>query len=272
MIAYPKGWSVNIQSSLWSYGKPSSVTDPHGFAVIGNVLTGTGLYPEPVTGNNQIISTNFSTMGYSFVELSFDRFLGIQSDDVVSIHTCLSGTCVLLWNNTGTIIDTVWTKVKYQFPVIHLQRPAVRVRFGLGPTKKNNTIPTSSFGWNIKNVKVYGAATKTTTTNIPSTTQGVLTCVKKGCVYKFGDLCQCDTYCVMYGDCCGDYYSTCTGSHVSVSPTIPTPATTTTVTTTTTKLLCSNKGCGVYIKSDVCQCDTYCNIYKDCCSDYSMIC
>lgn len=157
MNTYPIGWSVNMGGGGWSYGKPSSVIHPQGFAVIGTQITGSGLYSDSLTQNYQAISAAFSTAGFSSVSLSFDRYLGVMADDVVSIMWSDETASRLLWLNTGAVQDTAWTRVTYTLPPEALGKSKVQIRFGIGPTRPGATgAPTNSIGWNIKNIVVSG--------------------------------------------------------------------------------------------------------------------
>ena len=69
MQTYPTGWIVNEVGS-WKYGTPTSVYDPHGFVVAGNVITGSGLYPEPITDTQILNSAIFSTLTFSNITLT----------------------------------------------------------------------------------------------------------------------------------------------------------------------------------------------------------
>ncbi len=156
MATYPTGWTVNV-AGTWQYGKPSSIPDPKGFAVVGTVINGTGLYPEPIANAQQLISKGFATVGYTSATLTFDRFLGIQADDVASVHACDAAGCTLLWNNNNAaVIDTAWQTITYTIPAAKLGKEKVAIRFGIGPVKKPAVGSSTSFGWNIKNFKITG--------------------------------------------------------------------------------------------------------------------
>ena len=48
MAAAPAGWLFT--HAMWAWGVPTGAGgDPTGFGVIGTVIAGTGLYPEPVS-------------------------------------------------------------------------------------------------------------------------------------------------------------------------------------------------------------------------------
>ena len=138
-----------------AYGRPSSTNDPRDYIVIGNVITGTGLYTRPITGTQQVITKAFSTVGYSDAVLFFDRFLGIMAGDIVTVHGCTvsPSACYLMWQNTGAVVDTTWTRVTHMLPALTRNSPSVQIRFGLGPVVATGA---SSFGWNIRNILVIG--------------------------------------------------------------------------------------------------------------------
>lgn len=156
METFPAGWRVNVQGT-WAQGVPTSTSDPKGFPVIGNVLDGTGLYPEPITKNQQLNSKRFSTVGFTSVNVSFDRFLGIAADDGVAVKVCDGGSsCATLWKNSQAVTDTSWSRQTYEFPASMLNKPSVYVRFVLGQVVKPATGSSTSFGWNIKQFSVKG--------------------------------------------------------------------------------------------------------------------
>ncbi len=155
MASYPTGWTVNI-AGIWQYGRPSSTFDPHDFPVVGTVIFGTGLYPEPLPLECLYISKAFSTVGYSSLKLEFDRFLGVKADDSVTVYACAGSECSLLWQNNGEILDTAWRKLTLKIPDSMRERQSVQIKFGLGPTQMNGNVLTNSFGWNIKNFAVSG--------------------------------------------------------------------------------------------------------------------
>ena len=159
MQTYPTGWIVNEVGS-WKYGTPTSVYDPHGFVVAGNVITGSGLYPEPITDTQILNSAFFSTLTFSNITLTFDRFLGVSSDDHVSIKVytppSLSSdppSLSSVWENVGAVNDTAWQQIELSLSSA-TNKQQVQLQFGLGPVFKTCIPP--SFGWNIKNIVVRG--------------------------------------------------------------------------------------------------------------------
>lgn len=146
MEQLPSGWWANSRG--WSFGKPSSPVDPRGFSVIGNNLIGTGLYREPQTGVSVLGSTQFSTVGYTSATVTFDRFLGIASDDSARIEVCAGNDCTPVWLSNGATADASWQTLTYPFPPSKMGKQNVTVRFGLGPLVGTGQLV--SFGWNIK--------------------------------------------------------------------------------------------------------------------------
>ena len=125
-------------------------------------------------------------------------------------------------------------------------------------------------------------------------------CAARGCgVLSFdpGAICQCESNCVTYGDCCLDYRSHCAvngGTIAPPPPTLPhtvatatsttvvtvtstsTATTTTTATTLTTVLATCHGHCGtpdrVGLGSFTCFCDVSCRDTSDCCNDFEQVC
>jgi len=140
--------------SMWAWGVPSSSGDPGGNAVLGTVLTGTGLYTEPLV-SDEVKSQPFSTLGFPKLRLSLDRWLGVSSGDTATIKVCIpSGACTTLWSGTATF-DTVWKRIIYGLPAAYCNVPAVEIRFGLGPLVVQGTSSTA-IGWNIRNLIISG--------------------------------------------------------------------------------------------------------------------
>lgn len=153
MRTYPVGWSVNV-AGTWNYGRPTSPFDPRDSNVVGNVIAGSGLYPPNIRQSQDLLSREFSTVGFSSVNLTFDRFLGLARGDVAAVRVCTRApnVCTILWQSSFApeIRDTQWTRVSYTFPLSFLGNTHVFTRFGLGPTLG------SSFGWNIRNYTISG--------------------------------------------------------------------------------------------------------------------
>lgn len=109
--------------------------------------------------------------------------------------------------------------------------------------------------------------TTTTTTSSSGSPDNSSTCAGRGaCSYIETESCQCDDACVFYGDCCDDYASVCQ------TTTTTTPPPTTTTKNSTDPLLCAERGACSYMSTEVCQCDTACTFYNDCCADYMSVC
>ncbi|MGH0189779.1 UNVERIFIED_CONTAM: hypothetical protein FKN15_038646 [Acipenser sinensis] len=62
--------------------------------------------------------------------------------------------------------------------------------------------------------------------------------------------CQCNAACERFGDCCSDYWSTCTASQDS----------------------CQGRCGESYNSLNRCHCNTKCGQYSNCCKDYSSLC
>lgn len=159
MDTYPTGWELS--PGVWEYGVPTSSSDPKTYPVLGTVISGSGLYPEPIPLTPlSANSKEFSTVGLSKIRLEFDRFLGVEPDDYATIHICRTNAsgllCSMVWLNGVRIKDTSWKRIALPLTKSMLNQPRVHIRFGIGPTYARGGRPSSSFGWNIRNVKVLG--------------------------------------------------------------------------------------------------------------------
>ncbi len=160
MVTRPAGWGITSDpQGVWSFGTPRSTFDPKDSPVVGNFLTGTGLYPEPIAKKVQLASASFSTIGFSDLRLEFDRYLGIEADDRVSILAASQIFGSVLWQNSGAIKDTAWQRITLSLPNLVSDQPLTSIRFEFGPTKSNGTQLTNSYGWNIRKFRITGVPT-----------------------------------------------------------------------------------------------------------------
>jgi len=84
--------------------------------------------------------------------------------------------------------------------------------------------------------------------------------------YIEGAVCQCDSGCVEYEDCCANVYDVC---DVTMTPTVFVPPT-----ESPTVSSCADR-CGVvesaYDGNAACQCDNQCEFQGDCCADFNTV-
>ncbi len=151
------GWTLEGQ---WQYGKPTGggthskdPTSGHtGTNVLGYNLAGD--YPNNLGATYYATSPTVNCTGRQHVRLRFYRWLGMEEAmwDKACIQASNDGvTWVDVWkHDAGAIDDSTWTYVDYDLSAVADNQPAVRVRFGLGPTDTSVTYP----GWNIDDVKI----------------------------------------------------------------------------------------------------------------------
>jgi hypothetical protein len=154
------GWTFDAGTApyQWQYGQPTgNAGDPTsghtGTNVVGYNLS--GAYPDNMSATQYATTPSFSTVGYQNVKLSFWRWLGVESSlyDHASIQAWDGTTWTTVWNHsTGTLTDSGWTKYEYTLPASCSNKPAVRIRWGMGPTDVSVTYE----GWNIDDVLVFG--------------------------------------------------------------------------------------------------------------------
>jgi hypothetical protein len=160
------GWST---TGAWAFGHPtgggSHNHDPTsgatGTNVYGYNLSGdyaNGMSPEFLTSAALDLSVAADTV------LQFRRRLGIEEAffDHASVQVSTDGsTWTAVWNHTATspISETAWSLQSIDLSPIADGRPAVRLRWVMGPTDGAVTYP----GWNIDDVRISGIDTSLTT-------------------------------------------------------------------------------------------------------------
>ena len=153
-MAADPGWSLG---ATWAYGVATATNGPSGMPLIGDAITGTGLYADGNKGGMTATTPVFSTAGFASVTLDADTFLGVRRDDVARIEVGSGGTWSTVWSNANAdVIDAAWTRRVIDISAAAANRGAVQVRFTLGPTRRQGKTTTVSFGWNIRGLVVTG--------------------------------------------------------------------------------------------------------------------
>jgi hypothetical protein len=152
-------WTTQGQ---WAFGHPtgggSYAHDPT------NGHTGTNVYGYNLAGDYTnsmpvyaLTTTPIDCTGKYGVKLDFYRWLGVESDsdfDKATIEVSNNGTSwTTVWravDTGGAVSDASWQHVIYDISSVANNQPAVRVRWGMGPTDSYVTYP----GWNIDDVKL----------------------------------------------------------------------------------------------------------------------
>jgi hypothetical protein len=150
------GWSL---TGAWAYGTPTGVAgDPSagftGANVVGYNLN--GAYANNITLAQTATTTAINTLGYRNVNLSFRRWLGVETftRDRATIQVSNNGTTwtTVYQNPTTNLVDTSWQLVTYNISSVADDKATVFVRWTMGPTNSSVTFA----GWNIDDVVVDG--------------------------------------------------------------------------------------------------------------------
>ncbi|MBU0637481.1 MAG: hypothetical protein KKB50_01345 [Planctomycetes bacterium] len=151
------GWTV---AGGWQFGQPqgggSFAGDPTGgftdAFVYGYNLAGD--YPDNLPATEYLTTTPLDFTGLSTVELRFRRWLGIEAANWDQAHIQVSADDVT-WNTVWEHFGAAISESAWSLQVCDLcdvgGAPAVRVRWGLGPTDQSTTYP----GWNIDDVEIW---------------------------------------------------------------------------------------------------------------------
>jgi subtilisin-like proprotein convertase family protein len=150
------GWTTTGQ---WAWGTPTgggttSGRDPtsgaSGTRVYGYNLAGDYTNSMPAYA---LTSTAFDCTGLTGTRVSFQRWLGVETStyDKASFAVSTNGTTwTTLWQNSGTLRDTSWTKVSFDISSIADNQPTVYLRWIIGPTDTSVTYG----GWNIDDLEI----------------------------------------------------------------------------------------------------------------------
>ncbi len=153
------GWSVQ---GLWAFGQPtgggSHNRDPtSGFTgsnVYGYNLSGD--YPNGMQDPMYLTTTAIDCSTVSGALLRFRRWLGIESStyDQANIEISTNGTIwTTVWQHAGpSISESSWSLQTYDISLIADGKPAVYLRWGIGPTDSSLSYP----GWNIDDIEILG--------------------------------------------------------------------------------------------------------------------
>ncbi|MFT5526729.1 MAG: subtilisin family serine protease, partial [Pirellulaceae bacterium] len=149
------GWTLD---QGWEFGVPQGLDgDPASGATGGNVI-GYNLAGAYENGMPERYATTpaFDTTGYHGTMLSFERWLGIESDsfDHASVEVSNDNTTwTTVWlHQDGSITDFNWITQEFDISDVADNQPEVYVRWRLGTTDGSVTYA----GWNIDDVVVSG--------------------------------------------------------------------------------------------------------------------
>jgi hypothetical protein len=99
-----------------------------------------------------LTSTPIDCRGYGNVTLTFWRWLGIENSfyDQAKVEVSDDGSAwATVWEHTdGTFCDGAWVECTYNISVVAENKPAIYIRWTMGPTDGSGTYP----GWNIDDI------------------------------------------------------------------------------------------------------------------------
>ena len=157
------GWILQGGAGAWEYGTPQGLGgDPSaghtGTQVIGYDLGlggNDGLYSDFMSAQ-YAITPSFDASAFSTLELSFSRWLGVESADFdhASVQVSTNGfNWTTVWDHTsGTFQETAWSRQVIDLTDFAAGQPYVYLRWSMGPTDSSVTFG----GWNIDDVLVTG--------------------------------------------------------------------------------------------------------------------
>lgn len=156
------GWSTQ---GAWAFGVPTGGGSYNRDPTSGH--TGVNVYGYNLAGdytNNMpryyLTTVPLDCTGVSRTELRFYRWLGVESAAFDRAGVEASGDGALyqsVWEHGGgSVSESSWTAQRYDISAVADGRPAVRIRWGMGPTDGSNTFP----GWNIDDVEIWGVVSQ----------------------------------------------------------------------------------------------------------------
>jgi extracellular elastinolytic metalloproteinase len=149
------GWATEGQ---WEFGAPLGAGGDPASAYSGANVYGynlAGQYSNNIP-QHWLTTTAIDCSGYENVELTFQRWLGVESSsfDHAEIEVSNDGsTWVSVWSHTGgSFTDPAWTEFTYDISSVADTQSTVYVRWGMGTTDGSVTY----CGWNIDDVVIAG--------------------------------------------------------------------------------------------------------------------
>jgi PKD repeat protein len=149
------GWTTGGD---WAFGPPGGLGgDPaspySGLNVYGYNLS--GAYPNDMPAYS-LTTTPLNCSGFKDVTVSFQRWLGVESDwyDEALLQVSSDGSSwSTIWeNDSSNLQDVSWVPVEYDISGVADGQPTVYVRWVMGPSDFMVTYS----GWNIDDVRITG--------------------------------------------------------------------------------------------------------------------
>lgn len=155
------GWSTEGD---WEFGVPrgmgSGAGDPISGATGANVYGYNldGDYPDFIDFPEYLTTTPLDFSAFSNVELTFKRWLGIESSefDQAAIQVSSDGlSWIDVWTHSGgTLSESNWSTQRYDISSIADGESTVYIRWSMGATDSTVTYP----GWNIDDIVFEGTS------------------------------------------------------------------------------------------------------------------
>jgi len=152
------GWTTEGE---WDFGIPTGTGGSCENPSSGH--TGDNVYGYNLSGNyadnsprHYLTTAPLDCSGHKNVRLSFWRRLGVESAifDEANIEVSNDGLeWTEIWaHSDSSLCDRDWQHVTYDISAVADMQPAVRIRWGMGPTDSSVTYP----GWNIDDICLSG--------------------------------------------------------------------------------------------------------------------
>lgn len=147
------GWQFGVpQAGGGDHGGPDPVSGRTGANVLGFNLAGD--YPNnlPLTS---LRTGAIDCSGLDRVTVKFWRWLGVEQPSYDHAYFSVSNDGVnwtTVWQNTGEVADTEWTRVEYDVSAVADGQATVYLAWTMGPTDTSWTY----CGWNLDDIEIWG--------------------------------------------------------------------------------------------------------------------
>ncbi len=173
------GWTTEGQ---WSFGLPAGSGGQSGGPDPSSGYTGTKVYGYNLAGDYEsnlqqkhLTSSAIDCSGRSDIHLKFWRWLGVESPSYDHAYVQVSTNGVdwtIVWENTSSIADSVWSQVDLDISAIADNQSDVYLRWTMGATDSS----VQYCGWNIDDIELIGITQDTDADGMPDaweTTHGL---------------------------------------------------------------------------------------------------
>jgi hypothetical protein len=169
------GWSTQ---GSWSWGVPTGMGGDHGGVDPTSGFTGSSVYGYNLSGGyeNNMVPASLTTTAidcshFTGIHLQFRRWLCIEQSiyDHASVQVTNNiadaNSWITVWDFSGpTLLETSWSLQDYDISAVADGKPAVYIRWVMGPTDAGWTWG----GWNIDDVALTIGSTVVSVPNAPT--------------------------------------------------------------------------------------------------------